>query len=678
MLALFFVISLLAFSSAQTSVKVQIIYSSNGTIDKTADTVIFDRMDWKNPIFDDKCGIFKLPSNVPNGKRIVFFNHHRSVNILQHPDPLGRATPGNVAQSTGNAEFWHITMEHADDVVELQWVTYNHGWTIIRRDGHVQVQSLRPHTPKYMYTICTFRRMNSIPTGAIDFIATIDILPESVEYGKIVHIALGFRNASVDGELDRGEYHHGDLLEIDGRNYLAAPSLNYKNSLIDFFDLTSEKAPTLSSYLTAARTGASGVEAAAFHTTHLNHQTGDIMISYLGDPDGDSPAGFLSVSPNVAAFNYAAGRDVVVKKHFEMPVTGNDTTGALADDYSYDYTMEECENILVVTSWGPPSSFDNGFDPTKPYGRAIRVFKMPQEQASYPRPVTDPKLTLIKAFETNPVPGMGGPANGEGVVPLEVRRTHVPQQQTYFVGITLPGAIDLVWCDITLTGNCNNAADWQKKVIISPAQLAADAVSTLHITNPSTNMPVWPPNYLVPGNFSVPLVTDMTLSEDDQFLYVSCWLAGVVLQYNVSNPHAPTLTGGVANLGGIAALFSTANPNSYLYATLPVQKRWAGGPQMLRLDASGANLYITNSLFSSWDEQFFPSGTANSISDNGGMMIKIKTGVDKGRVSAVKPMQIDTTFGKNGVVEFSGLTHPSIVGPFKSRAHETHILGVRH
>jgi hypothetical protein len=41
--------------------KVQIINYGNQTIDKTADVVIFDRLDWKNPHFTDKCGVFKLP-----------------------------------------------------------------------------------------------------------------------------------------------------------------------------------------------------------------------------------------------------------------------------------------------------------------------------------------------------------------------------------------------------------------------------------------------------------------------------------------------------------------------------------------------------------------------------------------------------------------------------------------
>ena len=32
----------------------------------------------------------------------------------------------------------------------------------------------------------------------------------------------------------------------------------------------------------------------------------------------------------------------------------------------------------------------------------------------------------------------------------------------------------------------------------------------------------------------------------------------------------------------------------------------AGGPQMLQLSLDGKRLYVTNSLFSSWDNQFYP------------------------------------------------------------------------
>ena len=35
-------------------------------------------------------------------------------------------------------------------------------------------------------------------------------------------------------------------------------------------------------------------------------------------------------------------------------------------------------------------------------------------------------------------------------------------------------------------------------------------------------------------------------------------------------------------------------------------KKLAGGPQMLQLSLDGKRLYVTNSLFSSWDNQFYP------------------------------------------------------------------------
>ena len=47
-----------------------------------------------------------------------------------------------------------------------------------------------------------------------------------------------------------------------------------------------------------------------------------------------------------------------------------------------------------------------------------------------------------------------------------------------------------------------------------------------------------------------PLVTDINLSLDDRFLYVSCWGTGELRQYDVSDPFNPELTGSV-KLGGI-------------------------------------------------------------------------------------------------------------------------------
>ena len=35
-------------------------------------------------------------------------------------------------------------------------------------------------------------------------------------------------------------------------------------------------------------------------------------------------------------------------------------------------------------------------------------------------------------------------------------------------------------------------------------------------------------------------------------------------------------------------------------------KRVHGGPQMIQLSLDGKRLYVTTSLFSTWDEQFYP------------------------------------------------------------------------
>ena len=63
-----------------------------------------------------------------------------------------------------------------------------------------------------------------------------------------------------------------------------------------------------------------------------------------------------------------------------------------------------------------------------------------------------------------------------------------------------------------------------------------------------------------------PLVTDINLSVDDKFLYVSCWGIGEAL---------------------------------------------AGGPQMVEVSRGGKRIYLTNSLYGSWDDQFYPDGVGS-------------------------------------------------------------------
>jgi selenium-binding protein 1 len=93
-------------------------------------------------------------------------------------------------------------------------------------------------------------------------------------------------------------------------------------------------------------------------------------------------------------------------------------------------------------------------------------------------------------------------------------------------------------------------------------------------------------------------VTDLNLSVDDRFLYVSCWGTGELRQYDVSDPFNPRQTGSV-RLGGIAR--RTAHPSRPGTAL-------NGGPQMVEISRDGRRIYFTNSLYSPWDAQFYPDG----------------------------------------------------------------------
>jgi selenium-binding protein 1 len=95
-----------------------------------------------------------------------------------------------------------------------------------------------------------------------------------------------------------------------------------------------------------------------------------------------------------------------------------------------------------------------------------------------------------------------------------------------------------------------------------------------------------------------PLVTDINLSLDDRFLYVSCWGTGELRQYDVSDPFNPRLAGTV-RLGGIVR--RGAHPSF-------AGRALNGGPQMVEISRDGRRVYFTNSLYASWDEQFYPDG----------------------------------------------------------------------
>ncbi len=161
---------------------------------------------------------------------------------------------------------------------------------------------------------------------------------------------------------------------------------------------------------------------------------------------------------------------------------------------------------------------------------------------------------------------------------LELRPAHDPSKAYGFVGVvtSLKDLSASIWL-------WYRAGDrWAiRKVIEIPAEPA----------DPELLPPILKGFGAVP-----PLVTDINLSVDDHFLYVSCWGTGEFQQYDVSDPFSPKLTGSI-HLGGIVR-------KAPHLQTGPLN----GGPQMVEVSRDGRRVYFTNSLYASWDAQFYPEG----------------------------------------------------------------------
>ena len=68
-----------------------------------------------------------------------------------------------------------------------------------------------------------------------------------------------------------------------------------------------------------------------------------------------------------------------------------------------------------------------------------------------------------------------------------------------------------------------------------------------------------------------PLVTDINLSVDDKFLYVSCWGIGELKQYDVVDPASPREVGSVRRGGITGRVAHPAAPGE----DWPAARRWS-------------------------------------------------------------------------------------------------------
>ena len=246
------------------------------------------------------------------------------------------------------------------------------------------------------------------------------------------------------------------------------------------------------------------------------------------------------------------------------------------DQYlAYDFTWHLNHDAMITSEWGTPEMVENGVVPElllgKQYGHRLHIWDFPGRKIKHTLELGD-----------------------DNQMALELRQARDPRNAYGFVGVVtnvsdLSGSIFL-W-------EKSGDDEWTaEKVIQIPAQ-PADAADL-------------PP--LLQGFGAVPpVITDINLSLDDKLLYVSCWGTGEFHQYDVSDPRNPKLLSKL-NIGGI--IQNAAHPKSG-----PLN----GGPQMVEVSRDGRRIYITNSLYVAWDNQFYPEGVK-------GWVVKVNADPDGG------------------------------------------------
>jgi len=349
------------------------------------------------------------------------------------------------------------------------------------------------------------------------------------------------------------------------RRYLIVPGL--RSSRIHIVDTKPDpKKPRIVKVLEPAEV-ASRAGYTRPHTVHCGPE--GIYISALGSPEGKGPGG------------------VFLMDHETFEIKGQWEKERGPQYLAYDAWWHLTQDLMITSEWGTPDMIEGGLNPellmAKKYGRQIHLWDLRRRRH-------------LRAL----------PVGEDDQIVLELRPAHDPRKSYGFAGvvISLANLSSSIW--LWHRKDDGWAVD---KVIEIPAEPA----------EPDLLPPALKPFKAVP-----PLVSDIDLSVDDRFLYVSCWGTGELRQYDVSDPFHPRQTGSI-HLGGIVR-----------HAAHPRSGPLNGGPQMVEVSRDGRRVYFTNSLYIPWDVQFYPEGIR-------GWMAKVEADPAGG-------MRVDSNF----FLEFSG------------------------
>src|SRR4029450_9674589 len=231
------------------------------------------------------------------------------------------------------------------------------------------------------------------------------------------------------------------------------------------------------------------------HTVHCGPE--GIYVAALGNAEGKAPGG------------------IFLMDHETFDVRGRWEMDRGPKQFAYDAWWHLGHDTMVTSEWGTPDMFENGLVPEillgAKYGRRLHFWDLHKRKHLQTIDFGD-KYQLV----------------------FELRPAHDPIKAYGFVNcvVSLKDLSSSIWTWY------RDGDKWAvKKIITIPAE-PADADQL-------------PP--LLKGFGAVPpLVTDIDLSVDDKYLYVSCWGTGEFHQYDVSDPFEPKLTGKV-RIGGMVS-----------------------------------------------------------------------------------------------------------------------------
>jgi selenium-binding protein 1 len=383
--------------------------------------------------------------------------------------------------------------------------------------------------------------LNPKQKGSADAICVVDVAADSPTYGKVV--------GRVEMPNEGDEVHHFGWNACSSalcpyaphphveRRYLLVPGL--RSSRLHVIDTKPDPRKPKIVKVIEPETVASRAGYSRLHTVHCAPD--GIYLSALGSPDGNGPGG------------------IMVLDHDSFEVMGRWEVDRGPQQLAYDFAWHLGYDTLLTSEWGTPNMVEGGLNPellvAGKYGHSLHVWDLR-------------KRRHLQALDLGP----------EQQMVLELRPSHDPTKAYGFVGVVV--SIKDLSASVWVWHRQNGA--WAIKKIIEIPPEPADAGRL--------------PPALQPFKAVPPLVSDIELSLDDKFLYVSCWGTGELRQYDVSDPFNPRLAGTV-RMGGIVSHAPHAKGGEL-----------NGGPQMVEVSRDGRRVYLTNSLYASWDAQFYPEG----------------------------------------------------------------------